>query len=237
MWRERKDKMDNTLKDFRLFAKDKGVSGMLFDDYTSKMPYDSYIEPTVLEERKNMNLISISVFSRLLMERIIFLGTEINSDVSNIISAQLLWLDSVDPSKDVTLQVSSGGGSVYDGYKILDSMDFIACDVSTISMGMVASMAAVIACNGTKGKRFILPRARFMIHQPLGGNHGQTSDVVITANEMVKIRTELYQGVSDNSNLSYEEIERMADRDCYMDAETAIKYGFMDEIIKNKKNK
>lgn len=240
MWKERKDKMDNTLKDFRLFARDKGVSGMLFDDYTSKMPYDSYIEPTVLEERKNMNLISISVFSRLLMERIIFLGTEISSDVSNIISAQLLWLDSVDPSKDVTLYINSGGGSVISGYSIIDVCNFIKCDVSTVITGLAASMAAVVASNGTKGKRYGLEHAKFMIHQPrmtFGRDMMVASDITIEAEEINKTKEELYRTLSQNSNLSYDEIKLLSDRDKWYNMEEAIQSGFVDEIIKNKKNK
>ncbi len=217
--------MNSLEKDFALFAKSRGISSGLID---------SYIEPTVVEER-NMNMTAISVFSRLMMDRVIFLGTEINSDSANIISAQLLWLDSIDPSKDITMQISSPGGSVYDGYKILDTIDFIKSDVSTVSMGMVASMAAVIACSGTKGKRFILPRARFMIHQPLGGASGQASDILINAKEIEKVRTELYSILSDNSNLSYEEIEKMADRDCYMDAKQSVEHGFMDQIINKNK--
>jgi ATP-dependent Clp protease protease subunit len=217
--------MNSLEKDFVLFAKSRGISSGLIN---------SYIEPTVVEER-NMNMTAISVFSRLMMDRVIFLGTEINSDSANIISAQLLWLDSIDPSKDITMQISSPGGSVYDGYKILDTIDFIKSDVSTVSMGMVASMAAVIACSGTKGKRFILPRARFMIHQPLGGASGQASDILINAKEIEKVRTELYSILSDNSNLSYEEIEKMADRDCYMDAKQSVEHGFMDQIINKNK--
>ena len=216
--------LESLKKDFELFAKSMGISNELLS---------AYIEPTVIEER-HLNATSISVFSRLMMDRIIFLGTEINSDVANIISAQLLWLDSVDPGKDITIHCSTPGGSVYSGYQILDTMSLIKSDVSTVCMGMVASMGAVIASSGNKGKRFILPRSRFMIHQPLGGAQGQASDILINAKEIEKVRTELYTILSKNSTLSYEEIEKMADRDCYLDAKEALKYGFVDEIITKK---
>ena len=225
--------MGSLKKDFLLFAKSQGIPSMLLDDYEKKTITNTYIEPTVVEER-NLNATAISVFSRLMMDRIIFLGSEINSDLSNIISAQLLWLDSIDPSKDITIQCASPGGNVYDGYKIIDTMEFVKPDISTISMGMVASMAAVIACSGTKGKRFILPRARFMIHQPLGGARSHKTKILINAKEIEKVRTELYTILSENSNLSYKQIENMADRDCYMDAKEAVKHGFVDQIITKK---
>ena len=159
--------MDN-VKDLRLFAADKGVNGNTFDEYQKYNFTNTYINPSVVEERQ-LNVTSIDVFSRLLMDRIIFLGTEINEDVANIISAQLLWLEQ-QGGGDITLQISSPGGGIYAGYQILDTMSFIKTAISTISMGMVASMATVIASSGTKGKRFILPHARFLVHQPL--QHG-----------------------------------------------------------------
>lgn len=204
-----------------------------FFKYLNEFKINNITDPTIVEEKNGGNLF-MSIFSKLLTNRIIFLGNEINSDTANIVSAQLLWLDSIDPGKDITIYCSTPGGSVYSGYQILDTMSLIKSDVSTVCMGMVASMGAVIASSGNKGKRFILPRSRFMIHQPLGGAQGQASDILINAKEIEKVRTELYTILSENSTLSYEEIEKMADRDCYLDANEALKYGFVDEIITKK---
>ena len=228
--------MDN-IKDLKLFASDMGVNSNTFDEYQKYNFRNSYIEPTVIEERSNMgSMTAISVYSRLLMDRIIFLGTEINDDVANIISAQLLWLEQ-QGSSDITIQISSNGGSIYDGLQIIDSMEYIKPDVSTVSMGMVASMATVIASCGTKGKRFILPHARFLVHQPLQGGGGgmkQCSDVQIQAKEIQTLKEELQQMLAENSGQSYDVIEKMCDRDTILTAKETVEYGFVDSIINRK---
>lgn len=215
-------------KDFQKFALSRGIGSNMLDSYCN------YIEPSIIEER-NSPLISLSIFSRLMMDRIVFLGTEINSDVANIISAQLLWLEQQGDT-DITIQIASPGGSIYSGYVILDSMNYIKPDVSTVSMGMVASMATIIASSGTKGKRFILPHARFLIHQPMSGiSPGtQASDIQIHAREIDILKKELTQILTDNSNLDYETVERMCDRDTIMTAQEAVDNGFIDKIITNK---
>ena len=212
-------------KDFQKFALSRGIGSNMLDSYCN------YIEPSIIEER-NSPLISLSIFSRLMMDRIVFLGTEINSDVANIISAQLLWLEQQGDT-DITIQIASPGGSIYSGYVILDSMNYIKPDVSTVSMGMVASMATIIASSGTKGKRFILPHARFLIHQPMSGISAgtQCSDIQIHAREIEILKKELTQILTDNSNLDYETVEKMCDRDTIMTAQEAVDYGFVDKII------
>lgn len=219
--------------DFRKFALSSGVSGMLFDDYSRYASQKAaYINPSVVEERQ-LNCTVIDVFSRLLLDRQVFLGTEINDDVSNIVAAQLLWLEQQDPAKDIQMLVNSPGGSVSAGYAIVDTMDFIANDVSTTVIGMAASMGAVIASNGVRGKRMILPHARFMIHQPLGGTGrmAQCSDIEISANEIRKTKHELYLTLEKNSNMSYDEIVAAADRDCWMTSGEAVEKGFADKVI------
>lgn len=212
-------------RDFQKFALSRGIS-------SSKL-YD-YINPYVIEERQ-MNITSLDIFSRLMLDRQIFLGTEIDGDVANIIVAQLLWLDQ-QSNGDVTIICNSGGGNVYDGLAIVDTMNYINSDVSTNVVGMAASMAAVIASSGTKGKRFILPHSRFMIHQPLSGSNGfkQASDLEIQVNEINNIKRELYQILSENSGIPYEEIEKMGDRDNWLTANEAIEKGFLDQIIAKK---
>lgn len=220
-------------KDLRKYCLDKGVNGLYYDDYVNS----AYINPMVLEERQ-LNVTSLDVYSRLLMDRIIFLGTEIDSTTANIISAQLQWLESKD-NKPITIEVSSNGGSIYDGYKILDTMSYINCDISTVCMGMVASMATVIASSGTKGKRFILPHSRFLIHQPMSGISAgtQSSDIQIHAREIDTLKTELTQILTDNTygKVTYEEMERLCDRDTILTASQALEKGFVDEIISVKK--
>lgn len=220
--------------DFEKFALSKGVNGNTLNDY--ERYHDNrmgYIDPYVIEER-TMNITSLSVFSRLMMDRIIFLGSEINDDVANIISAQLLWLEQ-QSDKDITIQISSPGGSVYAGYSILDSMLFVKPQISTVCMGMVASMATIIASSGTKGKRFILPHSRFLVHQPIGGTKGQCSDIQIEAREIQKLKEELQHILSNNSGQSYETIEKLCDRDTILTAQETVDYGFVDSIIQNKK--
>ena len=219
--------------DFEKFALSKGIGSNLLDGYNKYNFRNGYVDPYVIEER-NMNITSLSVFSRLMMDRIIFLGSEINDEVANVISAQLLWLEQ-QSDKDITIQIASPGGSIYSGYTILESMTYISPDISTVSMGMTASMATIIASSGTKGKRFILPHTRFLIHQPLGGTKGQCSDIQIEAKEIQMLKEELTQILADNSGQPYDVIERMCDRDTILTAKQAVEYGFVDEIITNKK--
>ena len=219
--------------DFEKFALSRGIGSNLLDGYNKYNFRNGYVDPYVIEER-NMNITSLSVFSRLMMDRIIFLGSEINDDVANVISAQLLWLEQ-QSDKDITIQIASPGGNIYSGYTILDSMIYISPDISTVSMGMTASMATIIASSGTKGKRFILPHTRFLIHQPLGGTKGQCSDIQIEAKEIQTLKEELTQILADNSGQDYDVIERMCDRDTILTAKQAVEYGFVDKIISNKK--
>lgn len=215
--------------DFEKYALSRGIGSNTLNEYNKYNFRNGYIEPYVIEER-SMNMTSLSVYSRLLMDRIVFLGTEINDDVANILSAQLLWLEQ-QGGNDITIHISSPGGSIYAGYTILDCMNYINCDISTVSMGMTASMATIIASSGTKGKRFILPHTRFLIHQPLGGTKGQCSDIQIEAREIQTLKEELTQILSDNSGLPYEQIEKMCDRDTILTAKQAVEYGFIDKII------
>ena len=219
--------------DFEKFALSKGIGSNLLDEYNKYNFRNGYVDPYVIEER-NMNITSLSVFSRLMMDRIIFLGSEINDDVANVISAQLLWLEQ-QSDKDITIQIASPGGSIYSGYTILDSMTYISPDISTVSMGMTASMATIIASSGTKGKRFILPHTRFLIHQPLGGTKAQCSDIQIEAKEIQTLKEELTQILADNSGQPYDVVEKMCDRDTILTAKQAVEYGFVDKIISNKK--
>lgn len=217
------------MRDFEKFALSRGIGSNTINEYEKYNNRCGYVDPYVIEER-SMNVTSLSVYSRLLMDRIIFLGSEINDDVANIITAQLLWLEQQSGS-DVTLHISSPGGSIYAGYEILDTINYINCDVSTVSMGMTASMATIIASSGTKGKRFILPHARFLIHQPLGGAKGQCSDIQIEAREIQTLKEELTHILADNSGLPYDKLEQMCDRDTILTAKQTIEYGFVDKII------
>ena len=216
--------------DFEKFALSKGIGSNLLDGYKA-----AYVNPTVIEERQ-MNVTSIDIFSRMLIDRILFLGTEINEDVANIFSAQLLWLEQ-QSDKDITIHIASPGGSIYSGYQILDTMQFIKPEISTVCMGMVASMATIIASSGTKGKRFILPHTRFLIHQPLGNAKGQCSDIQNEAKEIQTLKEELTQILAENSGQDYETIEKMCDRDTILTAQEAVDYGFVDSVVMNKKYK
>ena len=219
--------------DFRKFAvKHRGISGNLFDSYTKVT--DSYISPTIIEERQ-LNVASMDVFSRLMMDRIIFLGTEINDDVANIVQAQLLYLESADSSKDISIYLNSPGGSVYAGLGIYDTMQYISSNVATICTGLAASMAAVLLVAGENGKRSALPHSRVMIHQPLGGAQGQATDIEITAREILKLRTELFEIISNHSGKPYDEVARDSERDHWMTAEEAKAYGMIDEIFEPRK--
>lgn len=197
-------------------------------------PSADYMNPYILEERQ-LNVTQLDVFSRLMMDRIIFLGTQVTDNSANIIQAQLLYLDSVDPGKDVNIYINSPGGSVYAGLGIYDTMQYIQSDVSTICTGMAASMAAVLLVAGEKGKRFALPHSRVMIHQPMGGIQGQASDIEITAREILKLKEELYRIISDHSGQSMEKVEADADRDYWMIAHEALQYGMIDRILENPK--
>lgn len=215
--------------DFRKYAvKHRGVNGLVFDQYTSI--YNGYINPTIIEER-TLNVAQMDVFSRLMMDRIIFLGTPINDDVANIIQAQLLFLESSDPNKDIQIYFNSPGGSVYAGLGIYDTMQYIRSDVATICTGMAASMAAVLLCAGAHGKRSALKHSRVMIHQPMGGAEGQASDIEITAKEILKLREELYEIIANHSHQDIEKVRLDSDRDHWMIAEEAKEYGMIDEIL------
>lgn len=215
--------------DFRKYAtKHLGLNGLALDQYTAIT--SSYISPTIIEERQ-LNVAQMDVFSRLMMDRIIFLGTQIDDYTANVIQAQLLYLDSADSGKDISIYINSPGGSVYAGYGIYDTMQFINSDVSTICTGMAASMAAVLLVAGEKGKRFALKHSRVMIHQPLGGAQGQASDIEITAREIGKVKKELYTIISEHSGQSIEQVEKDADRDYWMTSTEAQEYGMIDKVM------
>ncbi len=205
-----------------------GISSMKLYDFQSVM--NSYVSPTIIEERQ-LNVAAMDVFSRLMMDRIIFLGCPIYDDAANIIQAQLLFLESVDPDKDITIYINSPGGSVSAGLGIYDTMQLINCDVATVCTGMAASMGAVLLTAGQAGKRSALPHSRVMIHQPLGGAQGQASDIEITAREILKTKRELYEILSAHSGASIEQIERDADRDYWLTALEAKNYGLIDEVL------
>ncbi|MBO5768901.1 MAG: ATP-dependent Clp endopeptidase proteolytic subunit ClpP [Bacteroidales bacterium] len=215
--------------DFRKFAVGHlGMNGLALDQYTKVT--SSYINPTIIEERP-LNVAQMDVFSRLMMDRIIFLGTQVDDYTANVVQAQLLYLDSADPGKDISLYINSPGGSVYAGLGIYDTMQFVSSDVSTICTGMAASMAAVLLVAGTQGKRFALKHSRVMIHQPMGGMQGQASDMEITFREIQKLKNELYQIIADHSGQSFEQVEKDSDRDHWMTAQEAKAYGMIDEVM------
>lgn len=216
-------------KDFKKYAtKHLGINSLALDQYTSIS--NSYISPTIIEERQ-LNVASMDVFSRLMMDRIIFLGLPIDDYVANVIQAQLLYLESADPSKDISIYFNSPGGSVYAGLGIYDTMQYISSDVATICTGMAASMGAVLLTAGTKGKRTALKHSRIMIHQPMGGAQGQASDIEITAREIGKLKKELYTIIADHSGNTYKKVEKDSDRDYWMTAEEAKDYGMIDEVL------
>ena len=220
--------MDN----FDKFAKSAGLSSLTLHDYRSAV--DSSISPYIIEER-TLNAVSLDVFSRLLMDRIIFLGVPIDDDVANIIQAQLLFRANTDPTADISLYLNTPGGQVSSGLGIYDTMQLIEPDVATICMGMAASMGSVLLCAGAKGKRSCLPHSRVLIHQPLGGAQGQASDIEIAAREILKTKEELYRIISLHSGQSVEKIAADADRDFWMNASEALEYGMVDEILSKKK--
>ncbi len=217
-------------KEFEKYAtKHHGINSNYYNNIVSSMTPVG-MTPNIIEERQ-MNAVAMDVFSRLMMDRIIFMGTAINDQVANIIQAQLLFLESTDSAKDIQIYINSPGGSVYAGLGIYDTMQFIKPDVATICTGMAASMGAVLLCAGQEGKRSGLPHSRVMIHQPLGGAQGQASDIEITAREILTLKKELYQIISKHSGQSYEKIEEDSDRDYWMKAEKAKEYGMIDEIL------
>jgi len=220
------------MNDFKKYAtKHLGMNSLGLDKYIDIT--SSYISPTIMEERQ-LNVTQIDVFSRLMMDRIIFLGTQIDDYTANVIQAQLLYLDSADPGKDISIYINSPGGSVYAGYGIYDTMQFISSDVSTICTGIAASMAAVLLVAGQKDKRFALKHSRVMIHQPLGGAQGQASDIEITAREIAKVKKELYEIISEHSGQSVEKVALDSDRDYWMTAQEAKDYGMVDNIFVKK---
>lgn len=216
-------------KDFKKYAtKHLGINSLVLDQYTSVT--NSYISPTIIEERQ-LNVASMDVFSRLMMDRIIFLGLPIDDYVANVIQAQLLYLESADPSKDISIYFNTPGGSVHAGLGIYDTMQYISSDVATICTGMAASMGAVLLTAGTKGKRSALKHSRVMIHQPMGGAQGQASDIEITAREILKLKKELYTIIADHSGNTYKKVEKDSDRDYWMTADEAKEYGMIDEVL------
>ena len=230
--------MRSISEDFRLFALSNtaasptAVDKMIQSQKQVLAGYGS-INPTIIEERK-LNVAAMDVFSRLMMDRIIFLGTEIDDYTANVIQAQLLYLNSQDKG-DINIYINSPGGVVYDGLGIYDTMQFVDCDVSTTCVGMAASMASILLCAGTKGKRAALPHSRIMIHQPIGGVRGQASDIEIEAKQILQLKDELYQIIADHSNRTRKQIEADADRDFWMTAKDAVDYGMIDKVLtKNK---
>ena len=223
----------NNIDDFKKYAADKmGISSLTMEQYSSV--HSSYISPTIIEERQ-LNIASMDVFSRLMMDRIIFLGLPIDDYVANIIQAQLLYLDSSDPDKDIQIYFNTPGGSVHAGLGIYDTMQYISADIATICTGMAASMGAVLLTAGSSGKRSALKHSRIMIHQPMGGAQGQASDIEITAREIMKLKKELYEIIAEHSGNPYKKVERDSDRDYWMTSQEAKDYGMIDEVLQRTK--
>ncbi|MBP3587181.1 MAG: ATP-dependent Clp endopeptidase proteolytic subunit ClpP [Paludibacteraceae bacterium] len=220
--------------DFLKFAVSQGLNSMHVENVMNASA--GYINPTILEERM-LNVTQMDVFSRLMMDRVIFLGTEVNDYTANVIQAQLLYLNANDSERDISLYLNTPGGSVYAGLGIYDTMQFVNCDIATICTGMAASMGAVLLVAGAEGKRAALPHSRVMIHQPMGGIQGQASDIEITAKQILKLKDELYEIISEHAHKDIEIIRKDADRDYWMDAKEALAYGMIDKIYsKSKKN-
>lgn len=222
--------MKNEFRDYAV--KHLGMNGLALDQYANIT--SSYINPTIMEERQ-LNVAQMDVFSRLMMDRIIFLGTQIDDYTANVIQAQLLYLDSAEPGKDVSIYINSPGGSVYAGLGIYDTMQYIQSNVSTICTGMAASMAAVLLVAGEQGKRFALKHSRVMIHQPLGGVQGQASDIEITAREILKLKNELYSIIANHSGQPFDKVASDSDRDYWMTSGEALQYGMIDQILERTK--
>jgi ATP-dependent Clp protease protease subunit len=226
------EKTKKTMNDFRKYAtRHLGVNGQVLDDVMAAQA--QYMNPYILEERQ-LNVTQMDVFSRLMMDRVIFLGTEVNDYTANVLQAQLLYLDATDPGKDINLYINSPGGSVYAGLGIYDTMQFISSDVATICTGMAASMAAVLLVAGQEGKRSALTHSRVMIHQPLGGVQGQASDIEIEAREIQKLKKELYTIIAEHSHTDYDKVWSDSDRNYWMTAEEAKAYGMIDQVLTKK---
>ncbi len=223
----------NYKDEFNKYAtKHHGISSMTLHNYTSV--HGNYISPTIIEERQ-LNIATMDVFSRLMMDRIIFLGVPINDYVANIIQAQLLFLQSADPKKEIQIYLNTPGGTVYSGLGIYDTIQYITPDVATICTGIAASMGAVLLCAGAPEKRAALKHSRILIHQPMGGAQGQASDIEITAREILKIKKELYEIIAKHTKQTYDKIWNDSDRDFWMTAEEAKKYGMIDEVLASNK--
>jgi len=234
--------MENSKKDFELFARDRGISSLTLDRYSKIINNNVFnpqsiattpfaMTPNIIEERQ-LNAIAMDVFSRLMMDRIIFLGTGIDDMVANVVNAQLLYLESINGKKDITIYINSPGGSVYAGLGIYDVMQYVSPDIITVNTGIAASMAYVLAVSGTKGKRCSLPHARHMQHQPLGGAQGQASDIEITAKEIQKLKKELYEIISKHTGQDYDKVWGDCDRDHWMTSKEAKEYGCIDQILR-----
>ena len=220
------------MNDFYKYAtKHVGINSMVLDDVMKVQ--NQYLNPYILEERQ-LNVTQMDVFSRLMMDRIIFLGTAIDDYTANTLQAQLLYLDSCNPGKEISISINSPGGSVYAGLGIYDTMQFISSDVATICTGMAASMAAVLLVSGQEGKRSALTHSRVMIHQPLGGAQGQASDIEITAREILKLKKELYTIIADHSHTDFDKVWQDSDRDYWMTAAEAKEYGMIDKVLLRK---
>ena len=220
--------MTDYKKEFDNYAiKHAGISGSTLDQFHK---VNSYITPNIIEERP-LNIVTMDVFSRLMMDRIIFLGVPIYDDVANIIQAQLLFLESIDPKRDIQIYINSPGGSVYAGLGIYDTMQYINPEIATICTGMAASMASVLLAAGAKGKRFCLPNSEVMIHQVMGGTQGQASDIEITTRERLALKKELYDIIAKHSGQKYDKVYEDSDRDYWMKADKALAYGMIDEIL------
>lgn len=218
--------------DFKKFAMANcGINSMVLDDVIKAQ--NQYLNPYILEERQ-LNVTQMDVFSRLMMDRIIFLGTQIDDYTANTLEAQMLYLDSTDPGKDISIYINSPGGSVYAGLGIYDTMQFVNSDVATMCTGMAASMAAVLLVAGKEGKRSALKHSRVMIHQPMGGTQGQASDIEITAREIQKLKKELYTIISDHSHTPFDKVWEDSDRDYWMTAQEAKDYGMIDQVMERK---
>ncbi len=228
--------------EFEKFAQGQGISSLTLHDYAAEVnkgagaraEYAGYVSPTIIEERQ-LNVAAMDVFSRLMMDRIIFLGAPIYDDVANIVQAQLLFLESADADRDIQIYINSPGGSVSAGLGIYDTMQLVRPHIATICTGLAASMGAILLTAGEKGKRSALPHARVMIHQPLGGAQGQASDIEITAREIIRTRKELYEILAQHTGQKYAKIEKDGDRDYWMSAEEACKYGLIDEVVAKRK--
>lgn len=220
------------IEDFRKFAVSQGINGNTFDAY--KKVTNGIISPTILEER-HLNVATMDIFSRLMFDRIIVLGTVIDEDVANIVNSQLMYLNQVDSNADIKMFINTPGGSVIDGLAIYDIMNFVDPDVATYTMGMAASMGSILLSSGAKGKRYSLPHSKIMIHQVSGGSVGQCKDIQIMANEIAKHQNELYRILAENTGKEFEQIEKDADRDHWFTAQEALEYGLIDEIITKKR--